>query len=224
MMQMPEIQIAPSILSADFAALGADCERMQRAGAEMLHLDVMDGHFVPNISFGPPVIQSLRPRNRMFFDVHLMIEHPLRYLEAFAKAGAEGITFHLECADDAGETLAAIEALGLKRAVALKPATPAEAVYPYLDRVDMVLVMTVEPGFGGQSFMADMLPKIAAIRAEAPGLAIQVDGGISEKTAPQVASAGANVLVAGSALFSQADSTAAVAGLRAAAQAGQRAQ
>ena len=219
-MQMPDIRIAPSILSADFAALGEDCKRMQEAGAEILHLDVMDGHFVPNISFGPPVIASLREQNEMFFDVHLMIEHPIRYIDAFKKAGAEGITFHLECQDDVEETLAALEKAGVKKAISLKPGTPAEAVYPYLDRLDMVLVMTVEPGFGGQSFMADMLPKIRAIREKAPHIDLQVDGGISAQTAPLVTEAGANVLVAGSALFSKPDYRAAVAELRAAAETG----
>lgn len=134
-MQMPDIRIAPSILSADFAALGEDCKRMQEAGAEILHLDVMDGTLVPNISFGPPVIASLREQNEMFFDVHLMIEHPIRYIDAFKKAGAEGITFHLECQDDVEETLAALEKAGVKKRFLLNQGTPAEAVYPYLDRL-----------------------------------------------------------------------------------------
>lgn len=214
------IKIAPSILSADFAILGAECADVQRGGAELLHVDVMDGMFVPNISLGIPVIKSLRKATDMFLDVHLMIERPLRYAEAFCKAGADLVNFHVE-ADTQENTLRAIElvrAQGRKAGVTIKPKTPAEAVTPYLGLVDLILIMTVEPGFGGQSFMHDMLPKIRAVRkmidAQAPGTALEVDGGIDGNTAPLVTEAGANVLVAGSAVFGKADRAAAIREIR----------
>lgn len=199
------IKISPSILAGDFARLGEAARLCEESGADWLHIDVMDGHFVPNITIGAPVVKCLRKTTGLFFDVHLMISEPDRYIPDFAAAGADLITVHAESEGDAEATADRIRSLGLKAAVALKPATPAETVFPYLDKLDMVLVMTVEPGFGGQSFMADQLPKIAAIRAECDrrGLAtdIQVDGGITDKTAPSVLAAGANVLVAGSYLF-----------------------
>lgn len=214
------IKIAPSILSADFAILGAECADVQRGGAELLHVDVMDGMFVPNISLGIPVIKSLRKATDMFLDVHLMIERPLRYAEAFCKAGADLVNFHVE-ADTQENTLRAIElvrAQGRKAGVTIKPKTPAEAVTPYLGLVDLILIMTVEPGFGGQSFMHDMLPKIRAVRkmidTQAPGTALEVDGGIDGNTAPLVTEAGANVLVAGSAVFGKADRAAAIREIR----------
>jgi ribulose-phosphate 3-epimerase len=214
------IKIAPSILSADFAILGAECADVQRGGAELLHVDVMDGMFVPNISLGIPVIKSLRKATDMFLDVHLMIERPLRYAEAFCKAGADLVNFHVE-ADTQENTLRAIElvrAQGRKAGVTIKPKTPAEAVTPYLGLVDLILIMTVEPGFGGQSFMHDMLPKIRAVRkmidAQAPGTALEVDGGIDGNTAPLVTEAGANVLVAGSAVFGKTDRAAAIREIR----------
>ena len=199
------LKISPSILAGDFARLGEAARLCESSGADWLHIDVMDGHFVPNITIGAPVVKCLRKTAGLFFDVHLMISEPDRYIPDFAAAGADLVTVHAESDGDTGATVELIRSLGKKAAVALKPATPAETVFPYLDKLDMVLVMTVEPGFGGQSFMEDQLPKIAAIRAECGrrGLFtdIQVDGGITDKTAPLAVKAGANVLVAGSYLF-----------------------
>lgn len=203
------MKVSASVLTCDFAHMADELRFVEETGADMLHLDVMDGVFVPNLSFGPPVIARLRPLTSLFFDVHLMMQVPERLLDAFAEAGADLINIHLECDSPIDESLRHIRALHKKAAVTLKPGTPAEAAYPYLDDVDMVLVMTVEPGFGGQSFMEDMLPKIAALRREAArrgkALDIQVDGGIGEQTAPLAVRAGANVAVVGSALFNAAD-------------------
>jgi len=200
-----KILISPSILAADFAALGADVAKAEKAGVEMLHVDVMDGHFVPNISIGPPVVKSLRSATALPLDVHLMISDPLRYVESFVKAGSDHITFHIESDSDPEDTIRAIRDAGLSTGISLKPATPASAVIPYLERLDMVLVMTVEPGFGGQSFMADMLPKIREIREAitAAGLNthLEVDGGIDAGTVSLVAEAGANAMVAGTSVF-----------------------
>ena len=203
------MKVSPSILTCDFAHGADELHYVENSGADMVHLDVMDGVFVPNLSFGPPVIAALRPHTDLFFDVHLMMEHPRRLLPAFAKAGADLLNIHLECADPIEDTLADIRALHKQAAITLKPGTPAEAAFPYLPLVDMVLVMTVEPGFGGQSFMEDMMPKVAALRAEIDRLGlpvtIQVDGGINAATAATVAAAGADIAVMGSALFNAQD-------------------
>lgn len=187
---------------------------MREAGADMLHFDVMDGHFVPNFSFGIPVLECLNRCTDLLLDVHLMIDNPLRYIKPFAKAGADLITFHLEAADDPEAVIAAIHAHGKKAGISIKPATPAKSLLPFLERIDMALVMTVEPGFGGQSFLTDMLPKVAALRNAAPVLDIQVDGGINADTARLCREAGANVLVAGSYVFGAADKKAAMQSLR----------
>ena len=212
--------ISPSILSADFCRLAEDCRLVLDAGAAMLHFDVMDGHFVPNISFGVPVLASLhRGMPSAFFDVHLMISHPLAYVDAFAKAGADLVNFHLESEDEPGTVLAAIRAAGCKTGMTIKPGTPAEALLPWLDQLDLVLVMSVEPGFGGQKFQASALYKLEALKKEreARGLSflLEVDGGVNAETAPLCTAAGADVLVAGSAIFAAADPAAAVRALAA---------
>lgn len=198
-----EIKIAPSVLAADYANLETELKKC--SGAQYIHLDVMDGHFVPNISIGAPVIKAIKAVTKVPFDVHLMISEPLRYIDDFADAGADIICFHIESESDTQKTIDKIIESGCKAAVALKPKTPASAVIPYIDKLAMVLVMTVEPGFGGQSFMADMMPKIEEIRKAAPDIDIEVDGGINAETIKTAAAAGANVFVAGSAVFKSED-------------------
>ena len=197
--------IAPSLLSCDFSKMGEEIARMDKAGADWMHLDVMDGHFVPNLTFGAPIIKWVRPFSDKPFDVHLMISDPLRYIDDFADAGADIITFHIASDSDIDKTIDKIKSRGIKAGLVLKPKTPAEAVFPYLDRLDLVLIMTVEPGFGGQSFMADMMPKVEAIKAEINrrglNVLIEADGGIGDATIAEVAKAGVDVSVAGTAVF-----------------------
>jgi ribulose-phosphate 3-epimerase len=199
----PRFLIAPSILSADFSRLGEEIRAVEAAGADWIHIDVMDGHFVPNLTLGAPVVKSLRPVTRLPLDVHLMIEEPERYIEDFCKAGADYLTIHVEATAAVEDTLKRIRALGVKPGITLRPRTAIEDLFPYLKWVDLVLVMTVEPGFGGQSFMAGQMQKIVHLRAEFERQKIQplieVDGGINEKTA--IEARGADVLVAGNYVF-----------------------
>jgi ribulose-phosphate 3-epimerase len=212
------VKIAPSILSADFVNLERDIRRV--SSANYLHVDVMDGCFVPNITIGIPVVKSIRSCTEMFLDVHLMIDKPVRYVEAFAKAGANLLSVHLEADHPTriAEALRVMGQCGIKKAVALRPITAPEAILPYIEQLDMVLVMTVEPGFGGQAFMTSQLDTIRKVRAIIdqynPACELEVDGGISPKTAPLVVEAGANVLVAGSAIYGAADIPAAIQALR----------
>ncbi len=215
------IKISPSILSCDFSKMGEEFIKMENCGADWLHIDVMDGHFVPNITLGAPIVKALRKTSSLTFDVHLMISDPYKYINDFVSAGSDIITFHYECDSDIEKTIDLINSLGCKAGLSVKPGTPIEKVFPYLDKLAMVLVMTVEPGFGGQSFMSDMMPKIEALRKECErrnlSIEIQVDGGISLKTIDQAAKAGANVFVAGSAVFGAEDPKEMISSLRKAA-------
>lgn len=207
--------ISPSMLSADFARLKEELDRVKQGGADWLHIDVMDGHFVPNISFGMPVIKCIRPVSNLFFDVHIMISQPQKYITDLKKSGADLVTFHVEAEGDPAETIRMIHAEGMKAGISVKPGTPVEVLAPYLDEVELVLVMTVEPGFGGQSFMEDMMPKLAWLRERChPGTVLQVDGGINRKTIAAAATAGANCFVAGSAVFGREDYGAEITALR----------
>ena len=214
------IKISPSVLAADLSNLASEVKDIESCGADMVHLDVMDGMFVTNISFGLPVIQSLRSKTNIIFDVHLMIDAPERYADRFIEAGADILTFHLEACKDSSDLLARIREQGVMAGISIKPGTPVEEVYPYLDQCDMVLVMTVEPGYGGQKLIPETLEKVTKIKAEAIkrglDIEIQVDGGINGENARDAISAGATILVAGSSVFGKTDRKAAIDALRSA--------
>jgi len=212
------VKVSPSVLASDLSRLATEVVEIEKAGAEMAHLDVMDGVFVPNMSFGMPVIEALRNKSNIIFDVHLMIVSPEKYAKRFIDAGADIVTFHYEACEDSEALLDEIRANGAKAAISIKPATPAEDIFHLLKKCDMVLVMTVEPGYGGQKFMPEMLEKVSKLRAECDRLGldmdIQVDGGINPETAAMAVKAGANVLVAGSSVFKSDDRAAAINALR----------
>lgn len=212
------VKISPSVLAADLSNLASEVKDIEASGADMVHLDVMDGMFVTNISFGLPVIQSLRSKTNIIFDVHLMIDAPERYADRFIEAGADILTFHLEACKDSSDLLARIREQGVMAGISIKPGTPVEDVYPYLDQCDMVLVMTVEPGYGGQKLIPETLEKVTKIKAEAEmrglNIEIQVDGGINGENAKDAISAGATILVAGSSVFGKTDRKAAIDALR----------
>ncbi|WP_163101456.1 ribulose-phosphate 3-epimerase [Peribacillus alkalitolerans] len=212
------IKIAPSILSADFAKLGEEIRDVEAGGADYIHVDVMDGHFVPNITIGPLIVEAIRPVTKLPLDVHLMIENPDLYIEQFAKAGSDYITVHVEACRHLHRTIHFIKSLGVKAGVVLNPATPVETIRHVISDVDMVLLMSVNPGFGGQKFIDEVLPKISEVKKLAsernPNLEIEIDGGVNEHTAKLCIEAGANVLVAGSAVFNQEDRKAAIESIR----------
>lgn len=211
-------KVSPSVLASDLSNLASEVKEIELAGADMVHLDVMDGMFVSNMSFGMPIIEALRNKSDIIFDVHLMIAAPERYASRFIDAGADILTFHYEACEDSAALLDEIHNRGIKAAISIKPKTPASAIFHLLEKCDMVLVMTVEPGYGGQSFMCDMLPKVRELRAEIErrglDIDIQVDGGINPETAKAAREAGANVLVAGSSVFKSCDRKAAIDALR----------
>lgn len=212
------IKIAPSILSADFANLGKDILDVEQGGADYIHIDVMDGHFVPNITIGPLIVEAVRPITKLPLDVHLMIENPDAYIADFAKAGADIISVHVEACRHLHRTIQHIKSQGVKAGVVINPATPVESIIPILNDVDLVLLMTVNPGFGGQAFIHDVLPKIkhVASMAKERGLSfdIEVDGGVNPETAKLCVEAGANVLVAGSAIYNKEDRKQAISSIR----------
>lgn len=212
------VKIAPSILSANFAKLGEEILDVERGGADYIHVDVMDGHFVPNITIGPLIVDAIRPITKLPLDVHLMIENPDAYIEAFAKAGADYITVHVEACPHLHRTIQLIKSCGVKAGIVLNPATPVVMIQHIIEDVDMVLLMTVNPGFGGQKFIHSVLPKIAEVKALAnqfnPNLEIEIDGGVNEETAKLCIEQGANVLVAGSAVYNQEDRADAIKRIR----------
>jgi ribulose-phosphate 3-epimerase len=213
-----KIKIAPSILAGDFSRLGDEAVKVEKAGADILHFDVMDGHFVPNLTLGPQAARDIRKRTSLFIDCHLMLDKPWEFFEPFATAGADNLTFHVEVTNDVKKMVREVKGLGINCGLSLKPDTPIEAVFPYLVDIDMLLVMSVYPGFGGQEFMPESLDRIRATREEATRLGteldIEVDGGINSETAPLVLEAGANVLVAGTAVYGAPDPAEAIRMLR----------
>lgn len=217
---MATVRIAPSLLSADFGRLAEEVRRVEEAGADWLHLDVMDGHFVPNLTIGLPVVEALKRVARVPLDVHIMISNPLDYARRYVEAGAAGLTFHLEATREPGAVVDAVLAAGGRPAMAINPDTPVERLLPHLDRLAMVLVMSVHPGFGGQKFMPEVLPKLERLRAAGFSGDLEIDGGIGPATIGVAARAGANVFVAGSAVFGATDVAARIAELRRGAQAG----
>jgi len=210
---MDKVLVAPSILSADFSKLGDEIKAVEKAEADWIHFDIMDGEFVPNLTIGPCVVRSVRKVSKIFFDVHLMIKDPLSYVKPFSKAGADLITFHIEACQEPLGIINAIKECNIKAGISIKPNTPASSVTEYLDKIDMILVMSVEPGFGGQSFMDSAIPKIKELRKVFRN-DIQVDGGINPKNAKEVVRAGANVLVAGTSVFGSQDYKEAIRGLK----------